>query len=69
MVRFRVELLKEIAGGIGEVADGCGDRLGSGSAWLGEDGPAWTEDVVIQGVVEASHLPTVEGDHIAVRAW
>src|SRR5579859_5434123 len=51
------------------MADRGGDRLRSGTVRVGEDGPAWTEDVVIQGVVEAGHLPAVEGDHVAVRAW
>ena len=53
------ELLEDGAGGVGEVADGCGDRLRSGGARVRKYGPAWTQDVVKQGVVEASHLPTV----------
>ena len=69
MVRVRVNLLEESAGDVGEVADSCGNRVGGGSAGFGEGSPAWAKNVVIQRVVEASHLPTVEGDHVAVAAW
>ena len=62
------ELLKGVVCGIGQVTDGCADRVPSGGVGLGEDGPAWAEHVMEEGVVEACHLPTIEGDHIAVGA-
>ena len=69
MIRVRVNLLEESACDVGEVADGYGNRVAGGSAGFGEGSPAWTKNVVVQRVVEASHLPTVEADHLAVAAW
>ncbi len=68
MVWVLVNLLEESACDVGEVADGCGNRVGGGSGWLGEGSPARAKNMVVQRVVEASYLPTLEGDHVAVGA-
>jgi len=62
-------VLEELARGVRDMVDGCCDGVRDGSVRLCEYGPAWAEDVVVEGVVEASDLPTVEGDVITVGAW
>ena len=50
----------------GEMADGSvkwGRRV---EVWLGEDGPAGTQNVLIERVVEGGNLQTVERDDVAM---
>ena len=59
-------MVEEIVRDGSELADGSVKRGGSGEVWLGEHGPARTQNVVVERVVEAGALPTIEGDPIAM---
>ena len=51
-----------------EMVDGCCDWVGGGFVGVREYGPAWAEDVVIDRVIKAGDLPTIEGDLITMGA-
>jgi hypothetical protein len=57
-LRLRLDLLKEGACYVGEVADSCVKKGWGQEGGCGKHGPTWTEDVVTQHVVEAGDLAT-----------
>ena len=55
-LRRRLDLLKEGACDVGEVTDSCVERGRGQKGGCGKHSPSWTEDVVIERVVEAGDL-------------
>ena len=64
-----MDLVEEIGRDSSEMADGSVERGRSVEDSLGEDGPAGTENVVVERVVEGGDLHTVESDDIAMAMW
>ena len=62
-------MFEEIGRDGGEMADGSVKRGRGVEVWLGEDGPAGTQNVMVERVVEGSDLQAVESDDVAMAMW
>ena len=62
-------MVEELVRDGSELADGSVKRGGSVEVWLGEHGPARTQNVLLERVVEGGDLQTVERDDVAMAVW
>jgi len=65
-LRVGVDLFEEIGRDGGEMADGSVKQGRSIEVWLSHNGPAGTENVMVEPVVGGGDLQTIESDGVAM---